>query len=199
MSLISASDFAGIYKISQQSSTTTELNDFIEQMEPEYLAELFGAELSVLFLADINAGVPTTERFLNVYNAFILDGQSSGSLSTFYVGSPFNPYFPGGDPREQNTIQQSFGMKDMLTGLTYFEFMKDGAVQAGPSGLSSPDTMTSTKPGSGGRSQKLSEKYNRAIKSYQAIQWYMTAGPNASDYSEFKGVCKQPIYMGGIV
>lgn len=196
-SIIEASDFSGIYAISQQNMTTVELDAYISHTEADYLIPLFGAELYALFIADLNpGGTPSTQRFADVFNAFVEDA-GNGSLSTFYVGSPFAPYFPFGEPdKKRPSYYQSYGIPDMLLGFLFFGFMRNQTVKATPAGLRSPDQDVSKNAGF---SDRLTQAQNRAIQSYQAIQWYMSQGPNKADYPEYKGVAKRYSFMGGAI
>lgn len=198
MALITASDFTGIYKISQQSFTTVELAAYINQMESAYLVELFGAELYALFIADLASGVPQSARFLAIYNAFV-ESSSQGDSLPFYVGSPFNPYFPDGEPEKAPKNYQSFGIKDMLTGFIYFDFQNGEMMKASPTGLSVPENDVSKRGSAASFSNRLSMAYNRAVDSYNAIYWYCKSSDYKDDYPEFDGTRKQKIFMGGAI
>lgn len=202
MSLITPAEFTGIYSTAKDEFTAAEVQVFIDQHEPHYLLNLLGVELYNLFIADLNDDVPQSQRFLNIYNAFTEQGDGNGFI--FYTGSPFcpcvQPSVTGGLlPGQQQAIYQSFGMKDMLLGFVYLEYNRSNDVQATPTGNRTPDAMAANMAAGSLRMNRLTIPYNRAIESYQAIQWYCKYGPNKDDYPEFKGIPKGKIFMGGAI
>ncbi len=74
MSIILNTDFTGKYAVSQ--SCYDDLDTYIEKYEKDFLISLLGAELYLLFIADLDTAipqVPQTTRFLDLYNSFDID------------------------------------------------------------------------------------------------------------------------------
>lgn len=203
MSLITPSEFTGTFKVATNQYKDVDTQAYIDQVQPDVLVHLFGVELYNLFLTATTNGTvaPTEARFLTVYNAFQV--QDDGSQGVFYTGSAWNPCVQpsveGGCLPGQNQIHQSFGIKDMLKGFVYFHMNKDGDVQATPTGNRTPESTASKMPGQALRNSRLTGPYNRAIQSYQAIQWYMKYGPNRANYPEYNGIAKGKIFFGGAI
>lgn len=205
MSLITPEEFTGIYKVAQDQYSAVELTAYIAQMQPKILVHLFGVELYGLFYAATTSGTvaPAAGRFLTVYN----EGQwqdSTGSGYVFYTGSPYNPCVQpsvegGFLPGQQPPIHISHGIKDMLKGFVYYEYNRNNDVQATPQGNRTPDSMAANASSGPLRNSRLQDAYNRAMESYQAIQWYMQYGENSADYPEYAGICKSKMFFGGSI
>lgn len=196
MSIITPEDFDnGVYKISQDTYTTANLQKYIDQWEAAYLNKLFGVSLKILFDEDLNDDEePVTARFVSVFEPFVLQDDGSGSI--FYpIGYTGGPDVCSTQP----SIHESYGIKDMLCGFIYFLFMRDADLAATPMGNQQPEVEVSTKATAGRTIARLRESYNRAIDSFTAIQWYMKLGPNAADYPEFNGLPLRKMFMGGSI
>lgn len=200
MSITTPTDYTGVYKITVQKAS--ELQEYIDSYETHYLARLFGVELYEFFNADLNDGVPQTARFTAVFDSFLRQDEGEGAI--FYIGSPFNPIvFPsvqgGGIPTVgQSTIRESKGIKDMLKGFVYFEFNKNQGKISTPAGIQNPQQDASKATPGLERAMRLTDAYNRAIESYQSIQWFMLYGPDKADYPEYDGIPLAKSLFGGV-
>jgi hypothetical protein len=124
--------------------STQKIDKYIERYEKDYLMELLGVELCNLLLEDVSGQVPTTEKYLKIYEPF-------------YEQISF-------------TYMNSKGMKDMLMGFIYFQYTKDLITQITPVGVVKPQeqnskVITAHTP--------IYLKYNESIKTYNAIQEYI--------------------------
>lgn len=146
--IISISDFGpGKFELHTGMYDQAKIQDYIDLYEKPYLIKLLGAELFDEFEADFIAGggVPTEARFQK-----ILD--------------PFHE-----DYNWQVVISE--GMKEMLLGLIYFEYVKDlmnqmtinGPVK--PQGENSKDIST--------LNAMYYTRFNRSVRTYRAIQQYI--------------------------
>lgn len=145
------------------SSNNSKIDKYIERYEKDYLMELLGVELCTLFLADTPGNVPTSDKYKKIFNPF-------------YEQISF-------------TYMNSKGIKDMLIGFIYFQYLKDLITETTPVGVVKPQeqnskVITAHTP--------IYLKYNESIKTYNAIQEYILF--NMNDYPEFKGISKKYAY-----
>lgn len=157
--LIDTDDFSnGKYKVSQ--TVYSDLAYYIARYEKNYLCELLGAELTDLFIADLTAQVPTTAKYLSLFNPFRED--------------------------DGDRMRVSMGMKDMLMGFIWFEYTRDLFAKASINGVTknigeSSDLLSFPE-------SYLHQAYNEAVITYINIQWLIEE--NSSDYPTYNGQCK---------
>jgi hypothetical protein len=162
MSIISASSFdTGKFKLAVNRLTEADITTFINQREREYLIKLLGAELYALFIADLDDGVPTTAKYVTIFNAGQWD---------FDVNNP--------------TI--SNGMLQMLQGIVYYHYVKDNNAYHTITGLVSNNNENSNPEIMEKGAQIITQKYADAMATYDAIQRYIKE--NLSVYPQFNGV-----------
>jgi len=121
-------------------------------------------ELYELFIADLagTPGVPTSARFLQIFNAF--------------------------NDQTDDFITQSEGMKVMLQGLVYYLYTRDRVSRITTDGLKV--TTGENSDNVSGIGHDLNSRYNEAIANYKVIQHYMCYVDPAT-YPEFEGVIKR--------
>lgn len=156
----------GEIRIATSTATQVDLNIFIDTAEVEVLQELFGLDLYTLFIADLVAGVPQTQRFIDVFDAFYDD---TDAVAGWCCGS-----------------SRSEGIKKMLMRFIYFEFTREQHIQNTSTGPIKPDrnnAISATGPEIG-----LITKYNKGVGSYQAIARKMIL--DSTTYPEYKGISK---------
>jgi hypothetical protein len=164
---INRSDFKGKFEIHQGMYDLNNIDAYIEKYELRYLVELLGVDLFNSFFADANAQpnhIPTDPFYK-------------------YICEPFK--FQNG--MQYWEILFSYGMKEMLLGFVYFEYMKDYITANTLAG-----TVTQKSENSNGATTTLYGKYNDAVKTYQAIQYYILY--NSGSYPTFRGMTKQYAY-----
>lgn len=194
MSLTTPNEYTGIYKISTDQFSAAVLQSFINQNETDALVNLFGVELYNLFIADLDvSNVPQSERFLAIYNAFV--EQVSSNTDYYHRTSCIEDW--GYKTAYKYPIAQSYGIKDMLCGFVYYTYNSSNDVQATPVGNRTLEASAAGMSSNPLRNARLTDAYNRAVKSYQAIQWYMSQSSHKDDYPEYAGVPRQAMYMGG--
>lgn len=147
--LITSADFTGYYAI--PSGAFTDLDDFIDKTEEDYLSDLLGADLYASFKADLTDKVPVTQKYLNIYNSFRKDYGSK--------------------------VYRSNGMKIMLLGFIFFDYMRQVKYKATTEGMvyNSPDTSKDTQIAN------LYSYLNLATDTFNSIQTFITS-ISASDY-----------------
>lgn len=159
--LIRTSDFnSGKYKIAQPMNS--DLSAYIDKYEKQYLRKLLGVELYNLFAAQVASYVPAAGIYKDLYDPFQEDHGSS--------------------------VIESEGMKEMLKGFIYFEYMRDVQFKNTENGM-----MINQYENSALTSNELpiTTRYNEALKTYDAIQWYIKE--NSEDYPDHNGQCLSPI------
>lgn len=165
--IISSNDFVnGEYLINNNDNTKQNLKDYITNYERTFIYELLGIELGDLFISDLDAITkkPQTQRFIDIYEPV---------------------YF-----QKYGCIYQSKGIKEMLKGLVYAQFVSSqnfkntingntqGIYQIGETG----QTVSAVRNG-------VVQKYNKSVSSFKSIQFFIHT--NSSVYPEFEGVLKE--------
>ena len=154
--LIVNTDFVGKYKVSANSFQSTEFDNFITQYETDYLYKLLGKTLADLFIADLTNKVPVTQIYLDIYNAIYADLFGCKRDST--------------------------GMKNMMLGFIYFEWMRKMNVNPTITGNVVNSNENSTQAFS---LFDIYGRYNDSINNFKTIQIYCLN--NSTDYPYFDG------------
>lgn len=159
--IIASSDFSSI--IATDVYTVDEIDGAIDTYEKQLIYELLGVELANLFIGDLNNGVPTSQRFLDIFESWF---------------------------KELNDeVYQSVGMKQMLVWWVFFFYVReqwqDNSIQGNVEneGSINRDSRMSYVT--------LIKNYNVAIKTYKSIQEFITQNPDT--YPEYKGMYKEYI------
>jgi hypothetical protein len=153
--IVNISDFTGKYEIHRGLYDQSKLQDYIDIYEKRYLIHLFGATLYNEFISDLDPYfVPESPNFLQVFKSFELDS---------------NIMLP-------NEILISEGIKQMLKGFIYFEYLKDTTNQTTPNGLVIPSNENSTTATT--LYSMMYTRYNEAVRTYRAIQYYIITNYN---------------------
>ena len=163
MSLIIANDFTGKYEVHISQFTADKLQEYIDRYETSILNKLLGVELYNLFIANIVSPTP-----LPIYNKIFL------------------PFIEQTDCGE---ILESKGMKDLLTGMIYFYYVRDQYTQMSTLGAvknKGENSESTTYVMSG-----LNARWNEAVETYDAIQRYIELNKSV-DYPTFKGLREYP-------
>ena len=168
--IVSIQDFiaGGKFELHTGMYDQAKLIEYIDRYEPQYLRQLLGVDLYNEFEADLilGAGVPTETRFLVIFDELNFD--------------------------YSYCIYQSKGMKDILLGFIYFEYVRDLDNQMTSIGNVLPKGENSDRVTS--LDTRMWERYNESIKSYQAIQKYICRNTESYDYDKFNGRHKQTAY-----
>lgn len=161
--IIRTTDFVGIYAISQNSNSTAVLQSYIDKFETLYIYDLLGKALGDLFLADINPAYsnPATAKFLAIYNSLSIDFS--------------------------NNEVRSNGIKEMLLGFIYFEYVRKNTVKNTLVGNLIAQNEVSQQ--ADWNSTNIYQNYNEAVRTYNSIQIYIEE--NKGDYPEFNGNFKK--------
>ena len=158
--ITNVSDYVGEYQISTDKYSEKTLNVYISKYEKKYLDRLLGCELASLFIADLDPqGVPQTQRFIDIFNSFCKQDEC-------------------GD------LYESDGIKEMLLGFIYFEYVKNNNSGVATSGNTRKVGENSKEAGS--MMHDLYARYNLSAVTASSIQWFIC--DNMDIYPEFEGV-----------
>ena len=159
-------NFKGVYEVSINKHTEERFLDYINTYEKKYLQDLLGCKLYDLFEGDLDSNDPQKPQdsiYQVIYNPFCIDD------TVCYKK------------------RRSEGMVIMLTAFIYFEWIRDQRFKPTGTGIVVSDSENSnmaTFDEAG-----LYRKYNIAIETYKAIQWYICE--NLTDYPTYEGVKKE--------
>jgi len=162
---LSNSDFTDKFEIHQGMYDTQKLTDYIDRYEEIYLNELLGINLFNDFKADLVNGVPQNASYVFIFNPFKYETDIRLIISR--------------------------GMKDMLIGFIYFEFMKDKVAQNTSVGMTKPRNENS---GVVSAHNPIYLRYNESVKTYKAIQDYIMLNLTNVKYEKFRGYNKMFAY-----
>jgi hypothetical protein len=151
----------GPYCIATNKHTTSQLQSYIDEWEVKYLEDMLGCALYTLFAADLNSGVPQSQRFIDIFNPFCIDDDCGQ--------------------------RRSEGIKTMIEKFVFWKYVRDQKVSNTNTGniVNSNEVSRETSFSE----SKLYQIYNEAIKTYCNIQWYIC--DNSNLYPEFEGIVKR--------
>lgn len=163
--IVQTTDFVAKYAISQNSFSESDLQSFIDKYELQYLYDLLGVDLTTAFLADITTPFtsPSTPIYATIFNPLATDE------ATFC-----------------HKQLRSNGIKEMLIGFIYWEFVRMQKVQTTLVGSIVQSAETSRE--ADWSETNLFVNYNSSVKTYQAIQYYISK--NKTDYPDYNGLQK---------
>jgi hypothetical protein len=157
--LITKSDFTGVYALS--TSISDKITAYIAEYEEKYLRELLGVTLFNSFKADVNSYLPQTAKYLTIFNEINSD--------------------------EYGFLLHSDGMKKMILGFVYYEFIVGTTIQHTNTGLVANVNEISVNADF----SLAMMVYNKSIDTYRNIQYYIEQ--NGNNYEDFAGVGKRLI------
>lgn len=153
--LINKTDFVDSFALSKSIEDT--LDAYIAKYEEAYLMELMGVELFKLFKADVSAGVPQTAPYQALFNKISAD--------------------------VDNYIVTSQGLKSMLLGFIWFEYVRITGYKHTGTGVVTGVNEISRNANL--QSGFIYKRYNESINDYKVIQWYIC--DNSSTYPTYNG------------
>lgn len=144
---VQPSDFQNKYQLHQGMYDQAKIQSYIDRYEKRYLIELLGPNLYDEMVADSISNVPQSPNFKFIFNPFHVNVSPSTTLI-------------------------SEGIEQMLLGFIYFEYVKDLINQMTPFGNVKPMSENSTVVS--GNSTMMYNRYNEAVRTYRAIQMYIS-------------------------
>lgn len=148
----------GEFRIPKTSWQEDTIQLYLNKYERHYLIRLFGFDLYTLFIDNLLLGVPTAQRFIDVFDSFV--------------------------DQDDCDFCDSQGMKEMIEGFIYFHYVRhtftrnttNGVKQTASENAISLETV----------SADLTTRYNNSVQTFRCIQERMCR--KSSIYPEFKGV-----------
>lgn len=148
MIVLETSDFEeGFYRIPFSEYTEVSLQEVINDKEEYYLSMLLGIELKDLFVADLSGGVPVSAIYLDIFNPFIKD--------------------------INECKYQSLGIKTMLKGFIYWEYMREANYKVSESANLSVLNENSSALEFENNEILAEKRYNRSKFTGDAIQQFI--------------------------
>lgn len=188
--MLTYADFTGYHKIAQDTTTQELLTAFIVKYEQKYLVDLLGYDLYLLFIDDLNAGVPVSQRFTVIYNALKNPNSSSNWIWQPKFRSFRNSLYD--EPKPKTEALYSEGIKEMLKGFIYAEFINEYGYEVSQVGIvvnqNENSEKTSVIP-------QTEARFNKAVNSFTVIRNYILDNP--ADYPEYEGIEINQSYWGG--
>jgi len=134
------SDYIGYFKLAKNQYTTEQLQSYIDRFEEFVLRDLLQCDYDE-FIADLVDGVPTSAKWLDLYNKF-------------YLCDECGEFF-------------SLGIKDMVSCYVFYNYSKDSYIQSTITGTVKLKGSASEPLAS--QNSKDFLVYNQYVKSYNAI------------------------------
>lgn len=185
MSFTKSSDYKGINNISQNKYDSAYLQDYIDELEKEYLTDLLGCDLYALLIADLDIdGIPQTARFTALYEAICVDIESvyyGGDNSWWY--SEYYQHYCG------NKQNRSRGMVEMLKSFIYAEYVREQANTNSSIGLSKSKGVASDMVRLD--ASAIRRNFNKGMNDYWNIQYYICE--NSATYPEYNGLRREKV------
>jgi len=172
MIILELSDFDNFYGIAQSIQQNPKLQAYIDRFEESYIKRILGVELGQKFIDDIKGDDSDSsaleDRFLAILEPFIKQDSCKH-------------------------IHESKGMKAILAGLIYSEFVEDDQLKNSQSGVIINQSETSDVASVGNAFEFASAKWNSSVISIHAIQW-LCGCFDIKTYPEYEGTYFRPKY-----
>jgi hypothetical protein len=159
--IINKTDFNGKYKLSQ--GKFNDIDSYIAKYEEAYLIDLLGYPLFELFEAAIGIE-PIEEIYAKILEPFWEEVRCD--------------------------ILRSNGIKEMLLGFVWFEYVRDLPFKQTTIGVRVNESENSRE--SGATEYNIYGNYNNSVDTFKAIQAYIKE--NKTTYPTFKGIDKKYSY-----
>ena len=162
--ITSIDDYINEYAISTNKYDKAELSNYINRYEKLFLIELFGAELELNIINDLDVNNnPVTPRYVALWDEFYKDYKDELLISE--------------------------GVKEILKAVIYFHYNRDQKNKNTITG--NVVNQNSVSRESRLAETNISRLYNNAIRSYKTIQKYIQDNPEGYVYEEFNGKDKE--------
>jgi len=155
--IVEISDFTGKFKIATDQYTETEFEAFRDERQFDMIYEMLGAVLGAAFIADLNSsGVPVSAPYTTIFAPFVAN--------------------------QNGCLIRSEGIKKMVRNDLFVKWARENGKDVNLPGNSSSEQENSTPVLS---VTWIVLKYNQAIDTARAIQWYI--GKNSADFPYYNG------------
>lgn len=155
--IIVKDDFTGKYDLVK--SINDKIESYIDAYEESYLRELLGIDLFNLYKANVVNHLPVNTSYLTITNPLYVEQNGYSIVSN--------------------------GIKDMLLGFIFFEYVRDNKIKQSMSG----SVVNGVDNSNNDFTQEfLFQRYNESIDIYKNIQLYIEL--NKPTYPTYKGFIK---------
>jgi hypothetical protein len=172
--LVTVADFTGYYILNFNTANTPIIQDYIDRYEKQYILDLLGVELGLLFIADL-ANVSQDVRFTVLQEPF--------------------------DLTHNEEDQSSRGMVDYLTAMILYEYVSSRQAKPTDNGIARDINEAQTIVSPTDAARYAANKFNEAIDTVEAIRWYCkvyapATYPSTPErlYPEFNGKVIEPVF-----
>ena len=156
-----------------------QLKGYIKRYEEDYIYQLLGVQLGTLFIADLVNQVPQSPIYQAIYNPIKKDLPNNN----IYINYSYKCGC-------QNHMILTQGMKSMLMGFIFFEYMRDQPYFKDLTGVNKKKSENSNRASFG--EWGIDQFYNESISDYQQTQYYILIEKNDNGiYQEFNGKHKE--------
>ncbi|HKZ36478.1 MAG TPA: hypothetical protein VJ184_02430 [Chryseolinea sp.] len=170
MILLTLADFDGFYGLAKSIDNNPLLQEYIDRFEESYIKRILGVELGQLFIDDIKGE----------------DSDSASIESRFQIIlDPFQ--------KQDGSIYESKGMKKILAGLIYSEFVEDNQIFHSQSGATTNRAEVSDVLNPVTAAEFAATKWNSSVISIMAVQWWCET-EDTTNYAEYDGTYFRPKY-----
>jgi len=186
MGLLTTDDFSnGFFKLLLDKFGKIRLEQYlIEFDDDQFLAPLFGKDEYAKYKADLDGNfIPQTAPYTTVFNALCDEVDPCDYICKLR-------YDHGKLNHECKELLISKGIKDMLKGFVYYNYLYDPKAQQTPVGVAILDSANSNAATDDQIASEAEARWNRSIHTYRSIQKYIAA--NETDFPDFAGF---PMYF----
>lgn len=172
MILLDLDYFNTLFSLAQSNATDPTIQAYIDKYEASYIKRILGVSLGEKFITDVKGeDVDSDEieaRFQILIDGFVKQN-SCGS------------------------IYENAGMKALLASLIYYHYVTETQVRHTQSGVTLNQAEVSTILTPENATRQAETKWNQALCSIEAIQWWCGTEDEAT-YPEYDGIYFRPRY-----
>lgn len=165
MIILELADFKNYHFLAHSNENDVVIQSYIDRHEESFIKKILGVELGQLFIDDIQ-GVDSDSSAIETRFQIILDA---------FIKQPLS------------CIHESKGMRDVLASLVMYEYIMDTVAKHSQSGVVQPQAETSGVYSGAQQSTFAENKFNEAMISIWAIQWWVGVEDH-DNYPEYKGI-----------
>lgn len=147
--IINRECFTGFHLLQSNCYGYSKLQAYMDRYEEHYLKLLLGSELYPLFINDLLNGVPQDTEYLELFNPFC------ETVSNCHCN---------------NEEIISKGIKDMITGFVYYNFVHGNQMKQTPVGTTVKKTHNSINVDFLNNERDAEDRWNEAVGTFKAIR-----------------------------
>lgn len=176
MYLLQVSDFVGFFKLALSNIQEEDLQVYIDRYEAEYVRKIFGVVMGDAILQEI----------------LDANGQSL-PISQAYSDETAAILFAFAKQDDNDCIFESKGLADVLRAFVFYHYITETQARHTPTGVIVNQAEVANIQSPYAAQRFAERKFNEALDSVDAIQWYCTTFAPA-DYPDYNGTTIKPKY-----